>query len=101
VGNYFISDYFSRAGSDSVYKLTIAYTEALFSSFSSMDGVIYDSVDHVKGTWVAIRPHVVDAFTETKNVQIVSITNHLGYGIFDFEEVSKSSSVMGNDITWS
>ena len=96
----FINDYFGSSGNDIIYKLTSAYSQALLESFPIIDGILYESVDHKRGTCLSIKPNIVDDDTEVTDAQIVRITNHLGYGIYDFEEVARSAAVIKSNIKW-
>lgn len=97
----FISDYFSRPGSSSVYKLTSAYTSVIMNSIPNIAGLFYDSVDHTAGLCLALKPDVYEASLQPTEVQIVKVTSYLGYGIFDFEQVAFSEKFHGKIIDWS
>ena len=96
----FVSDYFSRQGGDVAYKLTSAYTSVVMSAHSDIAGLVYDSVDHTAGACLAIKPEVFDAFLRPTEVQLVKITSHLGYGVFDFEELARANNFEGDAILW-
>jgi hypothetical protein len=49
----FVRDYFSRIGSDDVYKLTSAYTSVILDTVKELDGIKFDSVDHSAGACLA------------------------------------------------
>ncbi len=96
----FISDFFSRKGDASTYALTSAYTAATIESNSKIAGLIYDSVDHTAGHCLALKPNIFSDFVRPTEVQIVKITSHLGYGIFDFEEIAFSNDISNGKIKW-
>jgi hypothetical protein len=96
----FIRDYFSREGNESVYKITSGYTKMVLESHPNMAGVMYDSVDHTAGSCLAINAKsFADDFVPTE-IQYVRITSHLGYGIYDFEELARASHFEGHKIIW-
>lgn len=97
----FVSDYFSRPGSSSVYKLTSAYTSVVMNSHPNISGLLYDSVDHTAGSCLALKPNVYDDLLRPTEVQIVKVTSYLGYGVYDFEQVAFSSIFNGKEISWS
>jgi len=96
----FISDHFSRPSSPDTYKLTSAYTSCILDSNKDIAGLIYDSVDHTKGACLAIKPIVFDEYLQPTEVQIVRITNYLGYGVYDFEEIHFSNKFEDDTISW-
>lgn len=97
----FISDYFSQSGSSNVYNLTSAYTSVVLNSHQNISGLIYDSVDHTKGACLAIKSSVFDnKWLTPTEVQIVKITNYLGYGIYDFEQIHFANKFDNDIITW-
>ncbi|MGU3541017.1 hypothetical protein [Methylobacterium sp. A54F] len=96
----FISDYFGRVGSEHTYKLTSAYTDVIFSNFPHIDAIMYDSVDHKKGMCFAIKPDVVEYNMTVTDVQIVRVTNYLGYGFYDWELIANSKKISKRTIEW-
>lgn len=96
----FVSDYFSRQGDHVTYKLTSAYTSVVLNARPDIAGLVYDSVDHTAGACLAIKPEVFDAFLQPTEVQIVKITSYLGYGVFDFEELTRANKFDGDVILW-
>lgn len=96
----FVSHYFGQPGSDDTYKLTSAYTTAILNSHPEISGLVYDSVDHEAGACLAIKPDVFDSILKPTEVQIVQVTNYLGYGIFDFVELERASRFEGEKIIW-
>ena len=96
----FITDYFSRIASDSVYKLTSAYTSVLFDSKPNIEGIIYESVNHTAGSCVVVKPNVVDTKIRATDIQIVRITNFLGYGVYDYEVIKHTNKFDKDRIIW-
>jgi hypothetical protein len=96
----FISDYFSRPGSEHTYKLTSAYTDVVLSAHKAISGMIYESVDHTAGSCLALKTDVFDSFCQPTEVQIIKVTSYLGYGIYDFEVIHFSDSFDGDRIIW-
>lgn len=96
----FISDYFSRPADPITYKLTSAYTSVILNAQSDIGGLIYDSVSHTAGSCIAFKPSVFDSQLRPTEVQIVRITNYLGYGVYDFEQLEYSNEFEDEKIRW-
>jgi hypothetical protein len=96
----FVRDYFSRIGSDDVYKLTSAYTSVVLDSVKELDGIKFDSVDHSAGACLALKPNVFDGKLVASEAQVFRITSYLGYGIYDFEQIKISNNFEGNKVIW-
>lgn len=97
----FISDYFTRIGSQSIYKITSAYSAAILNSHPKIAGIIYDSVNHTAGACLSFKPNHFNTTLKPKDVQIVKVTNYLGYGIYDFEEIAYANQFDVDKILWS
>ena len=96
----FISDYFSRVGSQDTYKLTSAFTSSIFNSYPNIAGLIYDSVDHTAGSCLAFKTETFDKSLRPTEVQILKVTNFLGWGIYEVEELAFSNDFNGKEIIW-
>lgn len=96
----FISDFFSRRGSEEIYKLTSAYTSVILGSHPNISGLIYDSVNHEIGACLAIKPDVFDSMLKPTEAQMIKVTSYLGYGIYDFVEIARASRFKGDSILW-
>ena len=96
----FARDYFSRIGSDETYKLTSALTAVILNAHPEIAGLIYESVDHTAGACLAIKPKVFDTMLKPTTVQLLRITAFLGYGVYDFEEIARTSSFDDDKIIW-
>lgn len=96
----FFRDFFSRPSSSDVYKLTSAITEVILNAHPNIAGLIYDSVDHTAGACLALKPSAIDTLLKPTEVQIVKITSHLGYGIYDFEQIHFSNKFENKKIIW-
>jgi hypothetical protein len=96
----FITDYFSRLASDSVYKLTSAYTSVVFDSNPNVEGIIYESVNHTAGSCVVVKPDVVDTKLIPTEIQLVRVTNFLGYGVYDYEIIKHTNKFDEEHIVW-
>ncbi len=96
----FASDYFSRPGTPTVYKVTSAYASVMARAHPTIGGLMYDSVDHRGGTCLAVKPEVAMKSLAPHVVQIVRVTAILGYGIYDFHEVARAMDFNGREIKW-
>lgn len=96
----FVSDYFSRKSSPEVYKLTSAYTSAIFDAHPNIEGLIYDSVDHTAGSCLAISATAYDTKFTPTDAQIVRVSSYLGYGVYDFEVIKQTNKFNGELIVW-
>ena len=96
----FISDWFSRKGSSEIYKLTSAYSSVLFNAHHELAGIIYDSVNHTRGSCISIRDNFLDKNFEFTEFQVVRINSHLGYGIYDWKVVQSAKESKNGVICW-
>lgn len=96
----FVSDYFSRESSTQVYKLTSAYSSVLFDSHPNIEGLIYESVNHKGGSCLAISTTAYDSKFTPTDAQIVRVSSHLGYGVYDFEVIKQTNKFNGDLIVW-
>lgn len=95
-----VSDFYSQPGLPDVYKFTSAYASVVSNAHPQIAGLIYNSVDHLSGACLAFRPAAANEQLRPTDVQIVRITEYLGYGIFDFEEIARSSTFHDRTIVW-
>lgn len=96
----FVSDYFSRQSNIQSYKLTSAYTSAIFNSHPNIEGLIYESVNHTAGSCLAISTSAYDRKFIPTDAQIIRISSYLGYGIYDFEVIKQTNKFHGDQIIW-
>ncbi|WP_336268793.1 hypothetical protein [Vreelandella arctica] len=96
----FISDWFSKKGNSVTYKLTSAYTSVLFNTYQELSGIIYDSVNHTKGSCISIKDTAFDNYFSFTEFQVVKIKSYLGYGIYDWELIQSAKDTKEGFICW-
>jgi hypothetical protein len=96
----FISDQLSRQGNSDVYKLTSAYVTAILESHRGIAGVVYSSADFPGGTCVALKEEVFSRSIEPTEAQLIQVTSYLGYGVYDFKELSRTNQFDADTIVW-
>lgn len=100
IDSYFASQ-FRQRGDYHVYRITSHYTQNLLEGLPDIDGLLYDSVNHITGSCFAFRSSVFYEKIRPLAVQIVHVRQDLGYGLFDYQDLRISERFSENgEIIW-